>query len=86
MTCTACTDRSRCLEKFTCHHCERHLNVCRERVGGLESPLVPECTRCYERRVFGPVWVDGWSAENTPYGQRQEALVVGAQSYQERNG
>jgi len=81
--CSACEDRSRCAETFTCYRCGRELNACRYRVGGLDS-RVPECVWCHERRVFGPVWEHGWSTEKTPHGERQQRLVDEAVRHQER--
>jgi len=86
LSCSACEDRTHCEDRFECFSCGRTLNACKERVGGTESHLAPECTSCHEKRVFGPWWVMGWRKEKHPRLELQDELIESAQRYQERVG
>jgi len=53
--CTACEDRSRCHETFTCETCGRTLNCCFALPGWPTAPL-SECVECRDERELPPGW------------------------------
>lgn len=53
--CTACEDRSRCHEMFTCETCGRTLNCCAA-LPGWPTASLSECVHCWEKRELPPGW------------------------------
>ena len=53
--CTACEDRSRCHETFTCETCGLTLNCCVALPGWPTAPL-SECVECRDKRELPPGW------------------------------
>ena len=53
--CTACEDRSRCHETFTCETCGRTLNCC-VALPAWPTSRLSECVQCWEKRELPPGW------------------------------
>lgn len=51
--CTACADRSRCHERFTCITCGREFNCCAHLPGWPDNVRQNECDRCEQIRILG---------------------------------
>ena len=55
--CTACEDRSRCHEMFTCETCGLTLNCC-VALPAWPTSRLSECVQCWEARELPPGWDD----------------------------
>ena len=77
-TCTACP-AEKCVggETFRCHACGKERDMCAEKVGATN-----ECVHCFEWRVFGPQWVEGWDRREGRSLHNADRLVKAAIVYQ----
>ena len=77
-TCSACPAEE-CVggQTFLCCTCGTERDVCAEKVGDTE-----ECVHCFEFRVLGPRWVEGWNRREGRALHSADRLVREAVIYQ----